>query len=78
MKKVFGKKHIKKDGTEGKLTVLPGVLELQRGEETRNAWIHYSALDAKSTWEVRWFVRWLVGWLVGRLVGWSYLCLRGS
>lgn len=53
MKAIFGRKHIKKDGTEGKLTVMPGVLELQREEETRDAWIHYSALDAKSTWEVQ-------------------------
>eukprot|EP00750_Incisomonas_marina_P009985 INCI16205.2.p1 GENE.INCI16205.2~~INCI16205.2.p1 ORF type:complete len:844 (-),score=149.57 INCI16205.2:102-2633(-) len=52
MKAIFGRRHIKKDGTEGKLVTLPGVLDLQRGDDTRDAWIHYSCLDAKATWEL--------------------------
>ena len=36
MKEIFGRKAIKKDGTEGKLTVVPDVLELQRDEQWRS------------------------------------------
>ncbi|PSC72198.1 DNA polymerase I chloroplastic mitochondrial [Micractinium conductrix] len=52
MKQLFGKKNIKKDGTEGKLTVMPEVHELQRGVETCWPWVMYSAFDAKSTWDL--------------------------
>ena len=52
MKKLFGKPNIKKDGTAGKLTVLPPVHELQSGEDTRWQWVNYSAYDAKSTWDL--------------------------
>jgi DNA polymerase-1 len=52
MKKLFGKPNLKKDGTEGKLTVLPPVHELQRGEDTYWSWVNYSAYDAKSTWDL--------------------------
>lgn len=52
MKKLFGRRNIKKDGTEGKLVSLPPVHELQRGEDTRWRWINYSAFDAKSTWDL--------------------------
>lgn len=52
MKKLFGKRNIKKDGTEGKLTVLPPVHELQSGEDTKWQWVNYSAYDAKSTWDL--------------------------
>jgi hypothetical protein len=45
--------HIMPSFLQGKLTMLPSVLDLQRSETTRDAWIHYSALDAKATWEVR-------------------------
>jgi len=52
MKKIFGRKNIKKDGTEGKLILLPPVEELQRGAETRWDWVNYSAYDAKATWDL--------------------------
>ena len=44
MKKIFGRKNIKKDGTEGKLILLPSVEELQSSPDTRWDWINYSAL----------------------------------
>ncbi|VVB00979.1 unnamed protein product [Arabis nemorensis] len=44
MKTIFGKK---KDGSQGKIIVIPPVEELQR--EDREAWISYSALGAIST-----------------------------
>jgi DNA polymerase-1 len=47
MKNIFGKKKVKKDGSEGKLTTIAPVEELQR--EAREPWICYSALDAIST-----------------------------
>ncbi|KAG7600133.1 3'-5' exonuclease domain [Arabidopsis suecica] len=47
MKTIFGKRKLKKDGSEGKMVVIPPVEELQR--EDREAWISYSALDAIST-----------------------------
>ncbi|XP_060186946.1 DNA polymerase I B, chloroplastic/mitochondrial-like [Lycium barbarum] len=47
MKTIFGRKKLKKDGTEGKVTVIPSVEELQRTE--RELWICYSALDSIST-----------------------------
>ncbi|KAJ4827344.1 hypothetical protein Tsubulata_003300 [Turnera subulata] len=47
MKTIFGKKKVKKDGSEGKLTTIAPVEELQR--EEREPWICYSALDAIST-----------------------------
>ncbi|KAJ0264574.1 DNA polymerase I B [Hirschfeldia incana] len=47
MKTIFGKGKLKKDGTEGKLVVIPPVEELQRDD--REAWISYSALDSIST-----------------------------
>ncbi|KAJ8542917.1 hypothetical protein K7X08_005440 [Anisodus acutangulus] len=47
MKTIFGRKKLKKDGTEGKVTVIPSVEELQKTE--RELWICYSALDSIST-----------------------------
>ncbi|KAL8505596.1 hypothetical protein ACS0TY_016731 [Phlomoides rotata] len=47
MKNIFGRKKIKKDGSEGKLIAIPPVEELQRNE--RKLWICYSALDSIST-----------------------------
>lgn len=47
MKSIFGRKKIKKDGSEGKLTCVAPVEELQR--EERIPWICYSALDSIST-----------------------------
>ncbi|XP_010545542.1 PREDICTED: DNA polymerase I A, chloroplastic/mitochondrial [Tarenaya hassleriana] len=47
MKTIFGKRKLKKDGSEGKMVIIPPVEELQR--EDREAWVSYSALDAIST-----------------------------
>lgn len=47
MKTIFGRKNVKKDGSEGKVTTIPPVEELQRVE--RKPWICYSALDSIST-----------------------------
>ncbi|KAE8725498.1 DNA polymerase I A [Hibiscus syriacus] len=47
MKTIFGKKKVRKDGTEGKMISIPPVEELQR--EERKLWICYSALDSIST-----------------------------
>ncbi|XP_015081985.1 DNA polymerase I B, chloroplastic/mitochondrial [Solanum pennellii] len=47
MKTIFGRKKLKKDGTEGKVIMIPSVEELQRTE--RELWICYSALDSIST-----------------------------
>uniref|UniRef100_A0A2P2LDZ8 DNA-directed DNA polymerase n=3 Tax=Rhizophora mucronata TaxID=61149 RepID=A0A2P2LDZ8_RHIMU len=47
MKQIFGKKKVKKDGSEGKIITLAPVEELQK--EKRLQWICYSALDAIST-----------------------------
>lgn len=47
MKTIFGKKKLKKDGSEGKIVIIAPVEELQR--EERDLWICYSALDAIST-----------------------------
>ena len=52
MKKIFGRRNIKKDGTEGKLIILPPVEELQASPDTRWKWIYYSAFDAKATWDL--------------------------
>ncbi|KAM0845342.1 hypothetical protein ACQ4PT_056439 [Festuca glaucescens] len=47
MKTIFGRKKIKKDGTEGKITTMESVETLQR--EDRELWISYSSLDSMST-----------------------------
>lgn len=47
MKSIFGRKKVKKDGTDGKIIILDPVEVLQR--EERKPWICYSALDAIST-----------------------------
>ncbi|KAJ0975125.1 hypothetical protein J5N97_017090 [Dioscorea zingiberensis] len=47
MKSIFGKKKVKKDGSEGKLITMDPVETLQRS--TRIPWICYSALDSIST-----------------------------
>ena len=47
MKTIFGKKKVKKDGSEGKMTTIAPVDELQR--EEHKLWICYSALDAITT-----------------------------
>ncbi|KAK1578099.1 hypothetical protein Q3G72_027490 [Acer saccharum] len=50
MKTIFTRKKLKKDGSEGKTSMIPPVEELQR--EERRLWICYSALDAISTWKL--------------------------
>lgn len=63
-KEIFGKPHIKRDGMQGKTIDVPPVIvaflllfshsqDLQRGSDTRSAWIDYSAFDAEATWHVR-------------------------
>ncbi|OMP04440.1 hypothetical protein COLO4_09635 [Corchorus olitorius] len=47
MKTIFGKRKVKKDGSEGKMINIAPVEELQR--EERMLWISYSAFDAIST-----------------------------
>lgn len=47
MKSIFGKKKVKKDGSEGKMVSIAPIEELQR--EERIPWICYSALDSVST-----------------------------
>ncbi|CAN6236396.1 unnamed protein product [Urochloa humidicola] len=47
MKTIFGRKKIKKDGSEGKITAIESVEILQR--EDRELWICYSSLDSMST-----------------------------
>lgn len=47
MKSIFGKKKVKKDGSEGKIVTIAPIEELQR--EERIPWICYSALDSIST-----------------------------
>ncbi|XAR67464.1 DNA-directed DNA polymerase [Bertholletia excelsa] len=50
MKTLFGRRKVKKDGSEGKIVTVPPVEELQR--EERKPWICYSALDSISTLEL--------------------------
>ncbi|XP_059664759.1 DNA polymerase I B, chloroplastic/mitochondrial-like isoform X2 [Cornus florida] len=47
MKTIFGRRKVKKDGTEGKIIAVAPVKELQRVE--RRSWICYSAMDSMST-----------------------------
>ncbi|KAK4858277.1 hypothetical protein QYF36_013729 [Acer negundo] len=47
MKTIFARKKLKKDGSEGKTSMIPPVEELQR--EERRLWVCYSALNAIST-----------------------------
>ncbi|CAI9088447.1 OLC1v1022775C3 [Oldenlandia corymbosa var. corymbosa] len=50
MKTIFGRRKVKKDGSEGKVITIPSVEELQRAE--RIPWICYSALDSISTFRL--------------------------
>jgi len=52
MKALFQRPKLKKDGTPGKVMIMPTVRELQTGEDTRAAWVGYSALDAEATWHL--------------------------
>lgn len=56
MKDMFGKSNMKKDGSPGKLKVIPPVEELQTGTE-RQKWIHYSSFDAVCTWKLWYSLR---------------------
>eukprot|EP00957_Ditylum_brightwellii_P099206 7556085-Ditylum_brightwellii.AAC.1 len=53
MKEKFSRPNVLKNGTLGKKMVLPSVEELQEDPRTRLQWIHYSALDAEATWQLR-------------------------
>ncbi|KAL3503474.1 hypothetical protein ACH5RR_037923 [Cinchona calisaya] len=50
MKTIFGRRKVKKDGSEGKVVTIPSVEELQ--SEERKLWICYSALDSISTFRL--------------------------
>lgn len=52
MKDLFGANNIKKDGTKGKIKVIPPVKEIQTSESLRERWICYSAGDAICTWSL--------------------------
>lgn len=60
MKALFGARKLKKDGTPGKVVVLPPVEELQGSPASRGKWIRYASLDARCTF-------WLGRALEGRL-----------
>ncbi|KAJ1623443.1 hypothetical protein T492DRAFT_883535, partial [Pavlovales sp. CCMP2436] len=53
MKEIFGVRKLKLDGTPGKVVTLPDPLVLQLTEDSRAAFILYSAHDAKATWHLR-------------------------
>jgi len=53
MKALFGEPNKKKDGSDGKLVVVPPVDALQTSPSTRGKWIRYAALDAKATHDLR-------------------------
>ncbi|OVA11500.1 DNA-directed DNA polymerase [Macleaya cordata] len=72
MKTIFGKRKLKKDGSEGKLITIAPVEELQR--EERINWICYSCLDSMSTLK-------LFESLKDKLMGMPWIldgCKRGS
>ena len=50
MKEIFGEAVLKKDGTPGKLRVIPPIGEIQLDAAKRADWIRYSTLDARATW----------------------------
>ena len=50
MKELFGRKKARKDGTEGRVTIVAPIEELQR--EQTDKWIHYSTRDAKATYDL--------------------------
>lgn len=63
MKERFGVAKPKRDGTAGKVLTLPPMLELQLTaaplpNATRYEWIHYAALDAQATWNLREALHW--------------------
>lgn len=52
MKEIFGEARPRKDGSPGALIDLPPVERLQRDPRYRQDWIKYSAMDAKSTYDL--------------------------
>jgi len=50
IKERFGSMKIKKDGTPGKILVVPPLDDLQRHEEYVTDWIDYSTFDSEATW----------------------------
>lgn len=53
MKELFGVNLPKRNGGHSKVAVLPPILEIHTNELTKHEWIHYSALDAQATWNLR-------------------------
>jgi hypothetical protein len=53
IKERFGKNKMKKDGTFGKLLVLPEFTDLQRDPQYVSDWIDYSTFDAEGENKVR-------------------------
>ncbi|KAL7574516.1 hypothetical protein ACA910_015872 [Epithemia clementina (nom. ined.)] len=53
MREIFGVAKKRKDGTDGKIKILPPVEVLQRDPTHRSKWIQYSTHDARMTWELR-------------------------
>lgn len=53
MTELFGYPRTKRDGTKGKVIVVPEPLELQTVDQWRKEFITYSAKDAKVTWDLR-------------------------
>ena len=52
MKKIFGKRKEKRDGTLGLTVIVPPVETIQLDKHLRPRWIYYSARDAKATYDL--------------------------
>ena len=54
MKSLFGRPKLRQDGTPGKAIFLPPLEEVQTSSDQHTVakWVHYSTLDAQSTWEL--------------------------
>ena len=52
MKEIFGVPRLRKDGTDGAIVDIPPVEVMQRDPKFRESWIKYSAMDAKSTYNL--------------------------
>jgi len=52
MKDLFALPKLRKDGTLGKVMILPPIEKIQSDPETLPKWIHYSVRDAKATFDL--------------------------
>jgi len=52
MKEIFGVPRMRKDGSEGTIRDIPPIEVMQRDPTHREKFIEYSAIDAKSTWDL--------------------------